>query len=117
LYFYNNDVVQIAEQLEPSARGEYEITDVNRVYMERGQLSVQTMGRGFAWLDTGNCDALEDAASFVRALQVRQGVKIACPEEIAWKKGWIDDSQLTLLAEKNGKSSYGRYLIDLLDLA
>jgi glucose-1-phosphate thymidylyltransferase len=117
LYFYDNDVVQIAEQLEPSARGEYEITDVNRIYMERGQLSVQTMGRGFAWLDTGNCDALEDAASFVRALQVRQGVKIACPEEIAWKKGWIDDSQLTLLAEKNGKSSYGRYLVDLLDPA
>ncbi len=115
LYFYNNDVVEIAEKLQPSARGEYEITDVNRIYMERGQLNVQTMGRGFAWLDTGNCDALEDASSFVKALQDRQGLKVACPEEIAWKQGLITDAQLSALAAKYGKSSYGKYLVSLLE--
>lgn len=115
LYFYNNDVVEIAEKLQPSARGEYEITDVNRIYMERGQLNVQTMGRGFAWLDTGNCDALEDASSFVKALQDRQGLKVACPEEIAWKLGLITDAQLSALSAKYGKSSYGKYLVSLLE--
>ncbi len=115
LYFYNNDVVQIAENLRPSARGEYEITDVNRVYMERGELNVLTMGRGFAWLDTGNCDALADATSFVKTLQDRQGVKIACPEEIAWKKGLISREQFIVLAERMAKSSYGAYLKGVLE--
>lgn len=110
LYFYDSDVVDIAANLRPSARGELEITDVNRVYLERGKLSVEIMGRGFAWLDTGTPDALIEAAEFVRTLEKRQGFKIACPEEIALDKGLIDTGQLERLVERLGKSSYGVYL-------
>jgi glucose-1-phosphate thymidylyltransferase len=110
LYFYDHQVVDIAANLKPSARGEYEITDVNRVYLERGELSVQAIGRGYAWLDTGTPDSLLDAAEFVRVLEKRQGFKIACPEEIAWRKGFIDDAQLESLSITLGKSDYGKYL-------
>ena len=113
LYFYPNDVVKKAASLEPSARGEYEITDLNRIYLEEGRLSVVPMGRGFAWLDTGTHQSLADATNFVRALIERQGLQISCIEEIAWSKGWIDDSQLKLLANTYGKSSYGTYLSNL----
>lgn len=110
LYFYDAQVVDIAANLTPSARGEYEITDVNRVYLERGQLSVQPIGRGYAWLDTGTPDSLLDAAEFVRVLEKRQGMKICCPEEIAWRRGYITDNELEALAKKLGKSEYGMYL-------
>jgi len=110
LYFYPNDVVRKAAVLQPSARGEYEITDLNRNYLEEGRLTVETMGRGFAWLDTGTHASLADATNFVRALVDRQGLQIACIEEIAWSKGWIDNVQLRTLAESYGKSSYGEYL-------
>lgn len=110
LYFYPNDVVQKAAALKPSARGEYEITDLNREYLNEGRLTVETMGRGFAWLDTGTHASLADATNFVRALIDRQGLQIACVEEIAWSKGWIDDAQLSRLAADCGKSSYGDYL-------
>lgn len=113
LYFYPNDVVKKAASLEPSARGEYEITDLNRIYLEEGRLSVVPMGRGFAWLDTGTHQSLADATNFVRALIERQGLQISCIEEIAWSKGWIDDRQLKLLANTYGKSSYGTYLSNL----
>ena len=114
LYFYPNDVVQKAAVLKPSARGEYEITDLNRQYLEEGRLTVETMGRGFAWLDTGTHASLADATNFVRALIDRQGLQIACIEEIAWSKGWIDTAQLTQLASAYGQSSYGEYLTRLL---
>lgn len=114
LYFYPNDVVKKAELLKPSARGEYEITDLNREYLEEGRLTVETMGRGFAWLDTGTHQSLADATNFVRALIERQGLQIACIEEIAWRKGWIDGMQLKQLAEAYGKSSYGAYLKNLV---
>lgn len=114
LYFYPNDVVQKAKTLKPSARGEYEITDLNRLYLEDGRLTVETMGRGFAWLDTGTHQSLADATAFVRALIERQGLQISCIEEIAHHKGWIDDSQLKHLAESYGKSSYGIYLKNLV---
>ncbi len=114
LYFYDRDVVEIAANLKPSARGELEITDVNRVYLERGRLSVQELGRGHAWLDTGTPDSLLDASEFVATLERRQGFKIACPEEIAFRQGFIDAAQLKRLAEKFGKSDYGRYLLRLL---
>jgi len=110
LYFYDSDVVDIAANLRPSARGELEITDVNRVYLERGKLSVEIMGRGFAWLDTGTPDALIEAAEFVRTLEKRQGFKIACPEEIAFDKSFIDAGQLERLVDRLGSSSYGLYL-------
>ena len=110
LYFYPNDVVEKAAVLKPSARGEYEITDLNRQYLEEGRLTVETMGRGFAWLDTGTHASLADATNFVRALTDRQGLQIACIEEIAWSKGWIDQKQLSALAKDYGKSSYGEYL-------
>lgn len=110
LYFYDNQVVDIAANIQPSARGEYEITDINRIYLEKGQLSVQTIGRGYAWLDTGTPDSLLDAAEFVRVLEKRQGFKIACPEEVAWRKGFIDNQQLEALAVNLGKSDYANYL-------
>jgi glucose-1-phosphate thymidylyltransferase len=110
LYFYDKQVVDIAANLKPSARGELEITDVNRAYLERGQLSVEMMGRGYAWLDTGTPDSLIDAADFVRTLEKRQGFKIACPEEIAFDRGFIDAAQLERLASTFGSSAYGQYL-------
>ena len=110
LYFYDGQVVDIAANLKPSARGELEITDVNRAYLERGQLSVEMMGRGYAWLDTGTPDSLIEAADFVRTLEKRQGFKIACPEEIAFDRGFIDAPQLERLASTFGSSNYGQYL-------
>ena len=110
LYFYPNDVVEKAAALKPSARGEYEITDLNRQYLEEGRLNVETMGRGFAWLDTGTHQSLADATNFVRALIERQGLQISCIEEIAWCRGWIDSAQIKRLADEYGKSSYGAYL-------
>jgi glucose-1-phosphate thymidylyltransferase len=114
LYFYDADVVDIARDLEPSARGELEITDVNRAYLERGDLAVELMGRGYAWLDTGTPDSLLEAAEFVRVLEKRQGVKIACPEEIAYQMGFIDQEQLERLATQLGKSAYGDYLRNII---
>ena len=114
LYFYDAGVVDIAANLKPSARGELEITDVNRIYLERGQLSVEIMGRGYAWLDTGTPDSLVEAAEFVRTLEKRQGFKISCPEEIAFQRGFIDATQLDALAGALGKSSYGQYLRTVL---
>jgi glucose-1-phosphate thymidylyltransferase len=114
LYFYDNSVVGIAEALAPSARGEYEITDLNRVYLSRGALKVRLMGRGFAWLDTGTHDSLTEASNFVKSVEDRQGQKIACIEEIAWRMGFITSSQLGALAEPLVKSGYGEYLLDLL---
>jgi glucose-1-phosphate thymidylyltransferase len=114
LYFYDSKVVEIAKALKPSARGEYEITDVNRIYLEAGALNVERMGRGYAWLDTGTPDSLVDAANFVRTLEVRQGVKICCPEEIAFDHGFIDAAQLEALADRFGKSAYGQYLRSIL---
>ena len=110
LYFYPNDVVEIAANLKPSARGEYEITDVNRAYLQQGRLRVQQMGRGYAWLDTGTHQSLADATNFVRAIVERQGLQMSCIEEIAWHQGWIDDAQLHVLADGYGKSTYGQYL-------
>ncbi len=114
LYFYPNDVVEKAAALRPSARGEYEITDLNRMYLEEGRLSVETMGRGYAWLDTGTHQSLADATNFVRALIDRQGLQIACIEEIAWARGWIDDERLRRIADTYGKSTYGQYLRGLV---
>lgn len=111
LYFYDAEVVEIARSLKPSPRGELEITDVNRIYLERGALSVESMGRGFAWLDTGTPDSLLEAGEFVRTLESRQGLRIACPEEIAARQDWISAAQLTLLGERLAKSDYGRYLL------
>jgi glucose-1-phosphate thymidylyltransferase len=113
LYFYDPQVVEIARTMKPSPRGELEITDVNRVYLERNQLDVQVMGRGDAWLDTGTHDSLLEAGQFIQSLEKRQGLKICCPEEIVWRNGWIDDAQLERLASPLAKSGYGRYLLDL----
>lgn len=115
LYLYDNEVVDIARNIRPSDRGELEITDVNKAYLERGTLQVELFNRGTAWLDTGTVQSLVDAANFIRVLEERQGLKIACPEEIAWRQGYIDDEQLRRLAAPLEKSGYGQYLLGLLN--
>ena len=115
LYFYDQQVVSMARKLKPSARGELEVTDLNRLYLQQGELHVERLGRGFAWLDTGTPDALLDAGSYVAAIERRQGMKIACLEEIAWRQGWIDDGRLRELAAPLRGTSYGQYLLALLE--
>jgi glucose-1-phosphate thymidylyltransferase len=115
LYFYDNQVVELARSLKPSPRGELEITDLNRLYLERGQLNVEIMGRGYAWLDTGTHESLLEASQFIATLENRQGLKVACPEEIAFRQGWIDSSQLAQLARPLAKNGYGQYLLRLLE--
>ncbi len=114
LYFYTNDVVEVAKNVKPSTRGELEITSVNEEFLRRKQLRMSIMGRGFAWLDTGTHDSFQEAGNFIETVEKRQGLKIACPEEIAWRSGWIDDSQLEELAKPLMKSQYGEYLLQLL---
>jgi glucose-1-phosphate thymidylyltransferase len=114
LYFYDNRVLDVARGLEPSARGEYEITDVNRRYLEWGELSCELMGRGMAWLDTGTHESLLEASQYIETIERRQGLKIACPEEIAWRLNWIDDARLEALGQALAKNGYGRYLLGLL---
>lgn len=115
LYFYDKTVVEKAKALKPSARGEYEITDLNKCYLEEGSLQVKLFGRGFAWLDTGNCDSLLEAGNFVETIQNRQGFYISCIEEIAWRNKWITDEQLYVLGKKSDKTAYGNYILSLLD--
>ena len=115
LYFYDKSISEKARALKPSARGEYEITDLNKCYLEEGTLNVQLFGRGFAWLDTGNCDSLLEAGNYVETIQNRQGFYISCIEEIAWRNKWIDDSQLRILGQRLDKTEYGRYILSLLD--
>ncbi|KAF7598827.1 MAG: glucose-1-phosphate thymidylyltransferase [Candidatus Dactylopiibacterium carminicum] len=117
LYFYDEQVVDFAKNLKPSARGELEITDLNRIYLEKDQLDVQMMGRGDAWLDTGTHDSLIEAGQFIQTLEKRQGLKVCCPEEICWRNGWIDDAQLRSIAAPLSKSGYGSYLLELLNHA
>jgi glucose-1-phosphate thymidylyltransferase len=114
LYFYDTQVVELARRIKPSARGELEITDLNRLYLEQGTLDVQTMGRGFAWLDTGTHESMLEASQFINTIENRQGLKVAAPEEIVWRQGWIDDAQLKSLATPLAKSGYGQYLLRLL---
>lgn len=114
LYFYDNSIIEVAKNLKPSARGEYEITDVNKYYLEKGKLQVRAMSRGFAWLDTGTHESLLEAGEFVRVIEKRQGLKVGCIEEIAWEMGFIDDAQLMKLGVKYEKSGYGEYLKNLL---
>ena len=115
LYLYDNDVIEIARSLKPSPRGEYEITDVNRTYLNQGRLAVEVLARGTAWLDTGTFDSLADAGDYVRTLERRQGLKVGVPEEVAWRKGFIDDEQLAQRAKSLLKSGYGAYLLQLLE--
>ena len=114
LYFYDEKVVELAKKVRPSARGELEITDLNRLYLEQGALDVQTMGRGYAWLDTGTHESMLEASQFIYTIENRQGLKVAAPEEVVWRHGWIDDSQLEALAKPLAKSGYGNYLLRLL---
>jgi len=114
LYFYDDSVVERARQVTPSHRGELEITDLNQMYLDEGLLQVEQMGRGMAWLDTGTCDSLNDASSYIRTLEHRQGLKVGCPEEVAWRQGWISADQLTELAQSLEKSGYGHYLMGIL---
>jgi len=114
LYFYDNDVIEIAKQVKPSNRGELEITTVNQAYLVRGDLTVEILGRGFAWLDTGTCDSLQAASSFVQTIEHRQGYKIACLEEIAFNNGWLNYEQIKLIGSALGQSGYGKYLLDLV---
>lgn len=115
MYFYDNDVVEIARGLRPSTRGEYEITEVNQTYLNLGKLNVTVMPRGTAWLDTGTFDSLLDASDYVRTVERRQGLKVGIPEEVAWRMGFIDDAQLAERAHSLAKSGYGGYLLDLLE--
>jgi len=114
LYFYDNQVVDFARQVKPSSRGELEITAINQMYLERGELTVELLGRGFAWLDTGTHDSLVEASMFVQTVEKRQGFKIACLEEIAWRNSWLSDDQLRAAGEALTKTGYGQYLLDLL---
>ncbi len=114
LYFYDETIVERAKSVQPSERGELEITDLNLQYLEEGSLRVELMGRGMAWLDTGTCDSLHDAASYIRTLEHRQGLKVGCPEEVAWRQGWINSQELAVLAEPLRKSGYGDYLLQIL---
>ena len=114
LYFYPNKVVEVAKSVKPSARGELEITSVNEAFLESGELALQVMGRGFAWLDTGTYESLYDASSFIAVIEKRQGVQVACLEEIAWRKGWISDEDLLRLAEPMKRNAYGEYMVNLI---
>lgn len=117
LYFYGNDVIDIAKSIKPSARGELEITEVNNQYLQRGELRVEMLGRGFAWLDTGTHDSLLDASQYVQTIEKRQGLKLSCPEEIAWRKGWISDDVMLAAGSFFGKTQYGKYLLRLVNTA